>query len=413
MGKRVVVTGMGVISPIGNDIKTFWNNLKEGKVGIDTINWEFNDELAVTVAAQVKDFQPEVHGLVKNDIRRNDRFCQFALAASNDAMLDSGLRAGENIDPSRLGVYIGTSLGSIGTITKEAKNWIENGPNMVSPLFIPMYISNMASGNVAIKHHAEGPCIPIITACATGTHSIGEAYRNIQGGFADAIIAGGAEAGIHPLTLGGLNNSKALSRVADPTKACLPFDSERSGFVMGEGAAVVILEEYEHAVSRGAHIYAEICGYGTSCDAYHCTSPKPGGEIAARAIKAALDEAGYNENDNLYINAHGTGTHLNDSTETMAFKAAMGENAYKAKISSTKSMTGHMLGAAGSLEVIASICAMENALVPPTVGLNNPDPECDLDYTPNKAQDFDITIAISDSLGFGGHNACVAVRKFK
>ena len=412
--KRVVVTGMGVISPVGNSVETFWDSLKSGKVGIDTIKWEYNEQPPVSVAAQVRDFKPEEHGLVKNDIRRNDRFCQFALAAANDAMADSGLVAGENIEPSRLGVYVGTSLGSVGTFTKETDNWLRNGADMVSPLFIPMYISNMASGNIAIRHHAEGPCIPIITACATGTHSVGEAFRNIQGGYADAIIAGGAEAGIHPLTLGGLNNCKALSRESDPTKACLPFDRNRSGFVMGEGAAVLVLEEYEHAKARGARMYAEIVGYGSSCDAYHCTSPKPDGEIAGRAIWESLEQAGYdNRKDRLYINAHGTGTHLNDSTETKAIKFALGKDASKARISSTKSMTGHMLGAAGSAELIASICALKDGIIPPTVGLKEREEECDLDYTPRKAAEADLTLAISDSLGFGGHNACVAVRKVK
>lgn len=412
--KRVVITGMGVISPVGHSVPELWNNLISGKSGIAPIEWGFDEAPVVSVAAQVKGFNPGEHGLEKNDVRRNDVFCQYALAAANDAMKDSGLVAGENIESRRLGVYVGTSLGSISTFAKEAKNWLDNGSDRVSPLFIPMYISNMAAGNIAIKHHAEGPCIPIITACATGTHSIGEAYRNIKGGYADAIIAGGSEAAIHPIALGGLYNCKALTRETDPALACLPFDSRRAGFVMGEGAAVVVLEELEHAKARGAHIYAEVCGYGSSCDAYHCTSPKPDGEVASRAIKEALDEAGFNENDNLYINAHGTGTHLNDSTETKAFKLALGqEAAAKAFISSTKSMTGHMLGAAGSIEAIASVCAIKEGIVPPTIGLDEQDPECDLNYTPNKAQKQNLTIAISDSLGFGGHNACIAVRKYQ
>lgn len=411
MGRRVVITGMGVVSPVGESVTAFWENVRDGHSGIAKIEWEFNETPVVSVAAQVKSFTPAAHGLDRNDTRRNDKFCQFALAAANDAMADSGLVAGENIAPERLGVYVGTSLGSIGTVAKESENWFTNGADRVSPLFIPMYICNMASGNIAIRHHAEGPCIPMVTACATGTHSVGEAYRNIQLGAADAIIAGGAEAGIHPMALGGLNNCKALSRAQDPAMASLPFDSRRSGFVMGEGAAILILEEYEHAKSRGAHIYAEVCGYGTSCDAYHCTSPKPDGIIAGRAIRAALDEAHYGPEDNLYINAHGTGTHLNDSTETKAIKHAMGDNAAAAHISSTKAVTGHMLGAAGSAELIACVCALNEAVVPPTVGLTEQDPECDLNYTPGVAVKTDLTLAISDSLGFGGHNACVALRK--
>ena len=411
MERRVVVTGMGVISPVGESVEAFWTSVREGRSGIAPIEWDFDEAPVVSVAAQVREFTPQAHGLVRNDMRRNDRFCQFALAAANDAMHDSGLVAGENIDPSRLGVYVGTSLGSIGTIARETANWMENGADRVSPLFIPMYISNMATGNIAIRHHAEGPSLPVITACATGTHSVGEACRCIQGGYADAILAGGAEAGIHPITLGGLNNCKALSRATDPSLASLPFDSRRGGFVMGEGAAVLVLEEYGHAVSRGARIYAEVCGYGTSCDAYHCTSPKPDGEIAGRAIKAALDEAGYSSSDCLYINAHGTGTHLNDSTEIRAIKAAMGEaEAARAHISSTKAVTGHMLGAAGSAELIAAVCALREGVVPPTVGLTEQDPECDLDCTPVSARKAPLTIAISDSLGFGGHNACVALR---
>ena len=290
----------------------------------------------------------------------------------------------------------------------------EEGANRVSPLFIPMLISNIAAGNIAISHKAEGPCLPVVTACATSTHAIGEAYRAIKHGYADAIIAGGAEATITPLAVGGFMNSKALSKSTDPLRASLPFDAERGGFVMGEGAGIVILEEYEHAVKRGAKIYGEVCGYGNTCDAHHYTAPKPDGSCAAKAIKEALGEAQYSEKDTLYINAHGTGTPLNDKSETLAIKTALGdEDAHRAHISSSKSMTGHMLGAAGAVEVIISTLSLQEGIVTPTIGLQNPDPNCDLNYTPNNAVQADLTIAISNSLGFGGHNACVAIRKYK
>ncbi|OQA89073.1 MAG: 3-oxoacyl-(acyl-carrier-protein) synthase 2 [Bacteroidetes bacterium ADurb.Bin234] len=283
---------------------------------------------------------------------------------------------------------------------------------MVSPLFIPMMISNIAAGNIAISHKAEGPCLPVVTACATGTHSIGEAYRAIKHGYADAIIAGGTEASITPLAVGGFGNAKALSRSLDPLSASIPFDKRRQGFVIGEGAGVLILEEYEHAKARNAKIYAEVCGYGNTCDAYHYTAPKPDGLCAAKAMQLALEEAGYSDNDNLYINAHGTGTPLNDKTETMAIKLALGEKkAIQTLISSTKSMTGHMLGAAGAAELIASVLSLKEGIIAPTIGLQESDPECDLDYVPNIARKADINIAISNSLGFGGHNASVAIRK--
>lgn len=414
MENRVVITGLGVVSPVGNNVTDFWNSLVEGKCGIDLIKGFEEYDLPISVAGQVKDFNPEADGLERNDIRRNDKFCIFALAAAAQAMTDSGLKSGENIEPERLGVYIGSGIGGMDTFVNETEKLLNEGVRRISPLFVPMMISNIASGNVAIKHNAQGVCLPIVTACATGTHAIGEAYRAIKHGYADAIIAGGAEATIHPLAIGGFANSKALSRSEDPLKASIPFNANRNGFVMGEGAGVLILESLESAQKRGAKIYAEVVGYGNSCDAHHVTAPSPDGIPASRAIKQSLTEAGFDpEKDLLYINAHGTSTPLNDKTETAAIKLAMGEEAArKAIISSTKSMTGHMLGATGAVELIATTLTVKNGIVTPTIGLDEPDPECDLDYTPNFARKADITLAISNSLGFGGHNGCVAVRKW-
>lgn len=410
--KRVVITGLGVISPIGNDVNTFWNNAKNGVCGIGEITAYSTEDMAIKLAAEVKDFNAEDFGVEKGLARRSDRFCQFALAAAQQAVKDSNIEG--NVDSSRFGVYVGSGIGGIKTFVNECTKMNEEGANRVSPLFIPMLISNIAAGNIAISHKAEGPCLPVVTACATSSHAIGEAFRAIKHGYADAIIAGGAEAAITPLAVGGFMNSKALSKSTDPLRASLPFDAERGGFVMGEGAGIVILEEYEHAVKRGAKIYGEICGYGNTCDAHHYTAPKPDGSCAAKAIKEALKEAQYSENDTLYINTHGTGTPLNDKSETLAIKTALGEkDAYKAHISSSKSMTGHMLGAAGAIEVIISTLSLQEGIVTPTIGLQNPDPNCDLNYTPNKAVQADLSIAISNSLGFGGHNACVAIRKYK
>ena len=414
MEKRVVITGMGVITPVGNNLTDFWNSLIEGKCGIDLIKGFDEYDLPISVAGQIKDFNPEECGLDRNDVRRNDPYCQFALAAANEAMKDSGLISGEHIAPERLGVYIGAGIGGLQTFFNESEKLIKEGVRRVSPLFVPMMIGNIAAGNVAIKYNAQGVCLPVVTACATGTHAIGEAFRAIKHGYADAIIAGGAEATVHPLAIGGFANSKALSRSTDPLKASIPFNINRSGFVMGEGAGVMVLETLESAMKRGAKIYAEVVGYGNSCDAHHVTAPSPDGVPASRAIKLSLDEADFNaEKDVLYINAHGTSTPLNDKTETAAIKLAMGEEAArKAMISSTKSMTGHMLGATGAVELIASALTLKTGIVTPTIGLDEPDPECDLDYTPNVARKADVTIAISNSLGFGGHNGCVALRKW-
>ncbi len=408
---RVVITGMGIVSPIGNDIKTFWDNLVNGVCGIGPITAYDTTDMPVKIAAEVKNFNTEDFGIDKGMARRSDRYCQFALAAAAQAMKDSDLEG--KIAPERLGVYVGSGIGGMQTFINECTKMIEEGPNRISPLFIPMMISNIAAGNVAIAHHAEGPCLPVVTACATSTHAIGEAYRCIKYGYADAVIAGGAEATINPLAVGGFTNCKALSKSTDPLAASLPFDARRAGFVIGEGSGIVILEEYNHAVARGAKIYGEICGYGNTCDAHHYTAPKPDGSCASRAIKQSLDEAGYDASkDVVYVNAHGTGTPLNDKSETKAIKLAFGEeNAKKLHISSSKSMTGHTLGAAGAMEVIVSALSLQNSIVTPTIGLQEADPECDLNYTPNKAVKADLTLALSSSLGFGGHDACVAIRK--
>lgn len=414
MEQRVVITGLGVITPVGNSVADFWNNLVAGNCGIDKIKGYEEFDLPIHVAGQVKDFDPAANGLDAGNVRRSDMYCQFAMAAAYQAMMDSGLVSGENVASERLGTYIGSGIGGMQTFVTETGKLLNEGVHRISPLFVPMMIGNIASGNVAIKFNAQGVCLPVVTACATGTHAIGEAYRAIKHGYADAIIAGGAEASVHPLAIGGFANSKALSRSEDPLKASLPFNLNRGGFVMAEGAGVMVIESLENAQKRGAKIYAEVVGYGNSCDAHHYTAPRPDGLAASRAIKQSLDEAGYDaEKDVLYINAHGTGTPLNDKSETVAIKLALGEDAArKAMISSTKSMTGHMLGATGAVELIASALTLKNGVVTPTIGLDTPDPDCDLDYVPNEARKADVTIAISNSLGFGGHNGCVALRKW-
>lgn len=414
MNKRVVVTGTGVITPVGNDVQTYWKNLLDGVCGIDFITSIPTDDLPVKIAGEVKDFNPADYGIEPPFARKQDKFTIYAVAAAVQAVGQSGINAAEggNIDPFRFGVYVGSGIGGFTTQVRETEKILKEGPKWVSPLFIPTMISNIAAGNIAIRNNACGPCLPVVTACATSTHAIGEAYRAIKHGYADAIIAGGTEAAVIPLGIAGFANAKALSRSEDPKYASLPFNKNRGGFVMAEGAAMLVLEEYEHAVARGAEIIAEVCGYGNTCDAHHVTAPRPDGTTQAAAIRQALDEAGYTSDDVLYINAHGTGTALNDVSETLAYKMALGEDAYKAHISSIKGAVGHMLGAAGAAEAVASVLALKNGIVPPTLNLDEPDPECDLDYTPNAAVKADLTIAISDSLGFGGHNGCVAFRKY-
>ena len=411
--KRVVVTGLGVVSPVGNDVPSFWQSLTEGRCGIGPITAFDTTEYKVKIAAEVKDFDPLLY-MDKNEARKQDAFSRYAVAASAQAMQDSGLESGSNIDPFRLGVYIGTGTGGMQTFMQEAGKLFEKGPGRVSPFFVPMMIGNMAAGNVALKFGAQGPSLPIMTACATSTNAIGEAYRTIKHGYADAIIAGGSEATVIEMAVAGFTNCMALTQNTDPASASIPFDKRRNGFVMGEGSGVLVLEEYEHAVARGAHIYAEVCGYGNTNDAHHMTAPDPDAKGSSRAIQLAVEEAGMQADDEIYINAHGTSTPLNDKTETKAIKLALGEEtARKAHISSTKSMTGHMLGAAGGVEAIATVLALKYGIIPPTIGYAEPDPECDLDYTPNKAVKADVTLGISTSLGFGGHNGCLAFRKFK
>ena len=415
MNRRVVVTGTGVITPVGNDVQTYWKNLLDGVCGIDFIRSIPVDDLPVKIAGEVKDFNPADYGIEPPFARKQDKFTVYAVAAAWQAVRESGLSSAEdgNIDPYRLGVYVGSGIGGFATQVRETEKLINEGAKWVSPLFIPTMISNIAAGNIAIRNNACGPCLPVVTACATSTHAIGEAYRAIKHGYADAIIAGGSEAAIIPVGIAGFANAKALSRSEDPKYASLPFNKNRGGFVMAEGAAMLVLEEYEHAVARGAVIIAEVCGYGNTCDAHHVTAPRPDGQTQAAAIRQALDEAGYTSDDVLYINAHGTGTALNDVAETAAFKIALGDDAYKAHISSTKGSTGHMLGAAGAAEAVAAVLALKNGIVPPTANLDEIEPECDLDYTPNVPVKADLTIALSDSLGFGGHNGCVSFRKFR
>ena len=406
--RRVVITGMGAVTPIGNDVPSFWDGLVSGKNGIDFITRYDTTDYKVKIAAEVKDFHPENY-MEKPMIRKTDLFCQFAMSAAAQAMEDSGI-AGK-IAPERLGVYVGSGIGGMSTFIEECTKLNTRGPKHISPYFIPKLISNIASGNIAIAYQAKGPSMSIVTACSTSANAVGEAYRTIQYGSADAMIAGGSEAVINGLAMAGFTNLTALCTSNDPQNASMPFDKRRSGFVMGEGGAILILEEYEHAVSRGAKIYGEICGYGNTNDAYHMTAPHPEGEGITEAIRLAVKEAGITPESKLYINAHGTSTVLNDKTETIAFKKVLGGQAHTALISSTKSMTGHMLGATGAAEAIACVLALKNGIVPPTIGYKEPDPECDLDYVPNTARKADLDFAISTNLGFGGHNACLVFRK--
>lgn len=408
MRRVVVVTGMGAITPVGNDIDTMWANMLAGVNGVEKITSFDTSDLKVHLAGTVKNFEPEKY-IEKRELRKLDIYCQYAIAAAQQAVDDSGILG--NINEERFGVYIGAGIGGLHSFVNNVTALNEGGPRKVSPFFIPMMIGNIATGNVAIRFKAKGVSLSVMSACATGTHSIGEAFHAIKDGYADAIIAGGTEAVIAPLTIAGFQNMKALSTNEDPETASRPFDKNRDGFVMGEGAGMLVLEEYEHAKARGAKIYAEFAGYGNTCDAHHVTAPDPEGAGLARAIKIAMAEAGTTDDDQLYINAHGTSTHLNDLTETMAFKSALGEKAYDANISSTKSMTGHMLGATGAIEAIVSVLALRDGMIPPTIHLNEQDEELDLNYTPNKAVKRDVTVAASTNLGFGGHDACVVFKK--
>jgi len=409
--RRVAVTGMGVISPVGNDIATFWNSLVEGKSGIGYIDRFDVSAYPTKIAAQVKGFNPGDY-ISRKEARRMDKFVQFACAATRMALEDAGLTINaENAD--RVGVWIGSGIGGLETFEMQHQNLLGKGVGSISPFFIPMLIANMAAGQVSILFGAKGPNGCTVTACATATNSIGDAFRFIQRGEADVMITGGTEASITPLGMAGFCAMKAMStRNDEPEKASRPFDAGRDGFVMGEGAGIVILEEMERALQRGARIYAEVIGYGTTADAYHVVQPEPEGDGAARAFAMALRDAGIAPGEVDYINAHGTGTEFNDAMETRAIKKILGKHAYEVAISSTKSMTGHMLGAAGAVEFIVAVLACKHDLIPPTINYTTPDPDCDLDYVPNTARRRNVRVAISDSLGFGGHNAVLVVRKF-
>lgn len=407
--RRVVVTGLGAITPVGNNIPETWESLKSGKNGIAPITLFDTGKFKAKLAAEVKNFDPQDYLEVK-EVLRTDRYAQFAVAAAQQAVEDSGIEG--TVKPERFSVFFGTGIGGIGTFEIEHAKLLEKGPRRVSALFVPMMISNMAAGLIAMRHDCRGSAMPAVTACASGANAVGEAMRLIRHGYADAVITGGAEAAITPSAVAGFSNMQALSTSEDANAASLPFDKRRGGFVIGEGAAALVLEEYEHAIARGAKIYGEICGYGSTSDAYHITALHPDGRGGTQAMLDAMEEACFSESDIVYVNAHGTGTHMNDMIETTVIKNALGETtARKSFVSSTKSMTGHMLGAAGAVEAIACLMALQEEILPPTINLQEQDEACDLNYVPNQAVCADITLALSNSLGFGGHNACLAFRK--
>lgn len=411
MERRVVITGLGALTPIGNNTKEFWEGLKEGKCGIDNITAFDTTDFKVKLAAELKNYDAEKY-FDKREARRLDKFSQYAMIAAREAWEDSKLDK-ETQNMERVGISLGSGIGGINTIESEKEKCILKGPDRVSPMYIPMGISNMAAGNVAIDIGIKGESTAIVTACATGTHCIGEAFRTIKYGYQDVMLAGGTEASITPLSIAGFSNIKALSRTEDKTRASIPFDKERNGFVMGEGAGVVILEELEHALKRGAKIYAEIVGYGATSDAYHITSPAPEGEGGARAMKLAIEEAKISPRDITYINAHGTSTHLNDACETMAVKKVFKEDVNRVMVSSTKGHTGHLLGAAGAIEAIACCKAIEDNFVPATLNYKVPDEECDLNLICNEGKKAKVKYAMSNSLGFGGHNSSIVFKKYQ
>ena len=407
--RRVVVTGLGAITPVGNSVSETWTSLVEGRCGIGPITLFDTTDFKAKLDAEVKDFNPRDY-MEKAETLRSDRYAQYAIAAATQAVEESGVIG--TLPPERVAVYFGTGIGGIQTFQTETKKLIDRGPGRVSPFFVPMMIANMASGMIAIRYNCQGAAMPSVTACASGSNAIGEALRAIRHGYADAVITGGAEAAITESGVAGFVNMQALSTATDPNAASLPFDKRRAGFVIGEGAGALVLEEYEHAKARGAKIYAEVTGYGSTCDAYHITAPRPDADGGRRAMVEAMDESGYKDSDTVYVNAHGTGTPLNDKAETLAIKTALGEEAARrAYISSTKSMTGHMLGAAGAIE--AAVCAktIETGIVPPTINYEHPDPDCDLDYVPNIARESPVKVAISTNLGFGGHNGALLFKK--
>ena len=410
MKTRVVVTGMGAITPIGNDVESFWQGLKDKTVGIGPITYFDTTDYKCKLAAEVKGFDPKQYMDAKA-ARRMEAFSQFAVAASKEALEQSGIDM-EKEDPYRVGVCVGSGIGSLQAMEKDVKKLNEKGPSRVNPLLVPLMISNMAAGNVAIQFGLKGKCFNVVTACATGTHSIGEAFRSIQYGEADVMVAGGAEASITPIGIAGFTSLTALNTTEDASRASIPFDEDRNGFVMGEGAGVVVLESLEHAKARGANILAEVVGYGATCDAFHITSPAEDGSGAARAMENAIRDAGITAEDIDYVNAHGTSTHHNDLFETKAIKLALGDHAQKVKINSTKSMIGHLLGAAGGVEFITCVKSIQDGFVHATVGLEKPGEGCDLDYTMGDGVSMNVDVAISNSLGFGGHNASLIVKKF-
>ena len=410
MKTRVVVTGMGAITPIGNDVESFWQGLKDKTVGIGPITYFDTTEYKCKLAAEVKGFDPKQYMDAKA-ARRMEAFSQFAVAASKEALEQSGIDM-EKEDPYRVGVCVGSGIGSLQAMEKDVKKLNEKGPSRVNPLLVPLMISNMAAGNVAIQFGLKGKCFNVVTACATGTHSIGEAFRSIQYGEADVMVAGGAEASITPIGIAGFTSLTALNTTEDASRASIPFDEDRNGFVMGEGAGVVVLESLEHAKARGANILAEVVGYGATGDAFHITSPAEDGSGAARAMENAMKDAGITAEDIDYVNAHGTSTHHNDLFETKAIKLALGDHAQKVKINSTKSMIGHLLGAAGGVEFITCVKSIQDGFVHATAGLKKPGEGCDLDYTMGDGVSMNVDVAISNSLGFGGHNASLIVKKF-
>ena len=407
--ERVVITGMGAITPVGNDVQTFWESLKAGKCGIGPITKFDVSDYKVKLAAEVKDFDVTQY-VDKREARRMDVNCHFALAAAQQAVDQAGLKEG-NFDPYRTGVIYGSGVGGLAIAEEEIPKLNAKGPGRVSPLCIPEMIANMAAAYISMRFGFKGENFCPVSACATANHSIGEAMRAIRHGYQDIVLCGGTENGIIPIALAGFSNMKALHTGDDPSCASIPFDARRSGFVMGEGAGCLVLESLTHAQARGATILAEVAGYGASGDAYHITSPAPEGDAAARAIRGAIEDAGLTPADVDYINAHGTSTPLNEKYETIAIKKAFGDAAYKVKVSSTKSMTGHLLGGAAAVEAIACVMAIRDGIIPPTIGYQEPDPECDLDITPNKAVEMPVNVAISNSLGFGGHNACILFKK--
>ena len=401
---------MGTVNPLGSNLEAFWKNVQEGKLGISAIDMFDTTEVGVSVAGIVRDFEPTDY-FDKKEIRHMERFTQFAVAAAKQAMADCGSDM-KDLDPYRCGVIMGCGIGGLELTEAEHKKYLEKGPNRVSPFFVPMMISNMAAGEISMKTNFRGDNYATVTACASSTHAIGEAFRKIKDGYLDACLCGGTESTVTEFTIGGFKTMKALTRETDPAKASTPFDKNRSGFVLGEGAGVLMLEEYEHAKARGARIYCEIAGYGATCDAYHMTSPSPECEAAARAMKNAYEEAGLTADDITYINAHGTSTGLNDKYETRAIKIALGEEAArKVKINSTKSMTGHMLGGTGAVEAIVSALSIQNGFIHQTIGYTTPDEECDLDYCTDGPVEMPVCAALSNSLGFGGHNATLCFKK--